>query len=95
MNDEMFFFVHAYICLFFFYKSCQIKSCNIGIKRNENSKQICQSRVKSRMGLVLGVTCFITPMFGKMFALSYQFVLVRKRIRDDIFFSLRVRNTLP
>jgi hypothetical protein len=39
--------------------SCPTKSWNIGIKRNENNKQICQSQVK-------------TPMFGEKFALSRQ-----------------------
>ena len=39
-----------------FDKICPTKSWNIGIKRNENNKQICQSQVK-------------TPMFGEKFAL--------------------------
>ena len=73
---------NGFFFFFFFYKSCPTKSWNIGIKRNEISKQICQSQV-----LGLGDTCFITPMFGKMFGLSYQFVFVRNRIRGDIFFS--------
>ena len=42
-----------------FDKSCPTKSWNMGIKRNENNKQICQSQVK-------------TPKFGEKFALSRQ-----------------------
>ena len=57
-----------------FDKSCPTKSWNMGIKRNENNKQICQSQVK-------------TPMFGKKKCAIAPIVLVRKRIRGVIFFS--------
>ena len=43
----------------FFYKSCPIKSCNIGIKRNENSKQIVISFfINSIFGLSLHIATY-------------------------------------
>ena len=49
--------------------SCSSKSWNIGIKRNEHNKQICQSQVK-------------TPMFGeKVFLETVIWLAVQQLVR--------------